>query len=71
MKLDGKEYTKNYLTHKDLLDSATISFKMDAKPNQQHAGIKRPISLFFLTTNLKKIMKKQIKYISAGMLQQE
>ena len=35
MKLNGKEYTKNYLTHQDLLNGATISFKMDAKPNQQ------------------------------------
>ncbi len=35
MTLNGKEYTKNYLTHQDLLNGATISFKMDAKPNQQ------------------------------------
>ena len=35
MKLNGKEYTKNYLTHQDLLNGASISFKMDAKPNQQ------------------------------------
>ena len=37
MKLNGKEYTKNYLTHQDLLNGASISFKMDANPNQ-HAG---------------------------------
>ena len=35
MKLNGKEYTKNYLTHQDLLNGASISYKMDAKPNQQ------------------------------------
>ena len=35
MTLNGKEYTKNYLTHQDLLNGASISFKMDAKPNQQ------------------------------------
>ena len=35
MSLNGKEYTKNYLTHQDLLNGASISFKMDAKPNQQ------------------------------------
>ena len=35
MKLNGKEYTKNYLTHQDLLNGASISFKMDANPNQQ------------------------------------
>ena len=28
MTLNGKEYTKNYLTHQDLLNGATISFKM-------------------------------------------
>ena len=35
MKFNGREYTKNYLTHQDLLNGATISFKMDEKPNQQ------------------------------------
>ena len=35
MTLNGKEHTKNYLTHQDLMNGATISFKMDAKPNQQ------------------------------------
>ena len=35
MTLNGKEYTKNYLTHQDLMNGATISFKMDVKPNQQ------------------------------------
>ena len=34
MTLNGKEYTKNYLTHQDLLNGASISYKMDAKPNQ-------------------------------------
>ncbi len=31
MKLNGKEYTKKHLTHQDLLNGATISFKMDIK----------------------------------------
>ena len=35
MKLNGKEYTKNYLNQHDLMNGAAISFKMDAKPNQQ------------------------------------
>lgn len=35
MTLNGKEYTKNYLTHQDLLNGTSISYKMDAKPNQQ------------------------------------
>ncbi len=35
MKLNGKRIYQNYLTHQDLLNGASISFKMDAKPNQQ------------------------------------
>ena len=35
MKLNGKVYTKNYLTHKDLLDGASIVFDMSSVPNKQ------------------------------------
>ncbi|MDR0891866.1 MAG: GH92 family glycosyl hydrolase [Mediterranea sp.] len=35
MTLNGKPYTKNYLTHEELLRGATILYKMDAKPNRQ------------------------------------
>ncbi len=34
MYLNGKEYTKNYLTHGDLLNGATINFDMGANPNK-------------------------------------
>lgn len=34
MKLNGKNYTKNYLTHGDLTKGANISFDMSATPNK-------------------------------------
>ncbi|KOH46889.1 GH92 family glycosyl hydrolase [Sunxiuqinia dokdonensis] len=33
MKLNGKKYSKNYLTHEDLMKGAKISFEMSAQPN--------------------------------------
>ncbi|HJD75738.1 MAG TPA: GH92 family glycosyl hydrolase [Bacteroides reticulotermitis] len=35
MTLNGKAYTKNYLTHEDLLKGATISYTMGTTPNKQ------------------------------------
>nr|WP_320057288.1 GH92 family glycosyl hydrolase [uncultured Bacteroides sp.] len=35
MALNGMDYTKNYLTHKDLMDGATISVRMSSKSNMQ------------------------------------
>ncbi len=35
MKLNGKVYTKNYLTHEDLMKGATINFNMSASPNKK------------------------------------
>lgn len=34
MKLNGKKYSKNYLTHDDLMNGAKIEFKMSASPNK-------------------------------------
>lgn len=34
MKLNGKKYTKNYLTHEDLMKGAKIDFKMSPTPNK-------------------------------------
>jgi predicted alpha-1,2-mannosidase len=34
MTVNGKQYTRNYLTHEDLLKGATIDFKMAAAPNK-------------------------------------
>ena len=53
MTLNGKEYTKNYLTHQDLLNGASISFKMDANPNQQR-GTKETDFPILSLTNLKR-----------------
>ena len=35
MTLNGKEHTKNYLTHEELMNGASITFKMAAQPNEQ------------------------------------
>ncbi len=35
MKLNGKDYTKNYLTHEDLLNGAKIDIEMSETPNKQ------------------------------------
>jgi predicted alpha-1,2-mannosidase len=35
MKVNGKAYTKNYLTHDDLMKGATINFTMSAVPNKK------------------------------------
>ena len=35
MTLNGKDHTKNYVTHEDLMNGASITFKMDSKPNEQ------------------------------------
>lgn len=35
MKLNGKVYTKNYLTHEDLMKGATINVNMSASPNKK------------------------------------
>ena len=34
MKLNGKKYTKNYLTHEDLMKGAKINYKMSDTPNE-------------------------------------
>ena len=51
--VNGKEYTKNYLTHRDLLNGATISYKMDAKPNRQR-GTKESDFPYSFSNELKK-----------------
>ena len=35
MKLNGKNYTRNYLTHEDLTQGGRIQFVMDSKPNRK------------------------------------
>jgi len=40
MELNGKNYTKNYLSHEKLMKGATLDFKMSSEPNMQR-GIKK------------------------------
>ena len=35
MKLNGTNYTKNYLTHEDLMNGAKIDIEMSETPNKQ------------------------------------
>lgn len=39
MTLNGKDYTKNYITYKDLLKGSTIHFQMTDKPNTQRGTL--------------------------------
>lgn len=53
MKLNGKVYTKNYLTHKDLLDGASIVFDMSSVPNKQR-GISQSEAPYSFSDELKR-----------------
>lgn len=35
MKVNGKSYTRNYLTHEDLMNGAKVNFKMSKTPNKK------------------------------------
>lgn len=34
MKLNGKKYTKNYITHQDIMNGGTLEFVMTASPGK-------------------------------------
>lgn len=53
MKLNGKVYTKNYLTHRDLLDGASIVFDMSSVPNKQR-GISQSDAPYSFSDELKR-----------------
>lgn len=53
MTLNGKTYTKNYLTHEDLLKGATISYTMGTTPNKQR-GTKVTDFPYSFSSELKK-----------------
>ncbi|WP_313382184.1 GH92 family glycosyl hydrolase [Proteiniphilum saccharofermentans] len=40
MELNGKQYTKNFLTHGDLMNGGKITFRMSSQPNKER-GIQR------------------------------
>lgn len=47
VKLNGKPYTKGYITQEDILNGGVLSFEMTAKPNKarQFKGTDRPYSM--------------------------
>jgi len=47
MKLNGKPYTKNYLTHEDLMDGAKIEFQMSKEPNKSRGINKKDFPYSF------------------------
>lgn len=47
MKVNGKKYTKNYLTHEDLMKGAKIEFKMNAVPNKSRGVDKKDFPYSF------------------------
>src|SRR5690606_23563351 len=47
MKLNGKPYTKNFLTHEDLMDGAKIEFQMSKEPNKSRGIIKKDLPYSF------------------------
>lgn len=52
LKLDGKNYTKNWLDHFDLLKGAKIKYKMSAEPNRQR-GIEDKDEPFSMSQSVK------------------
>ncbi len=52
MALNGQPYTKNYITHDQLMNGATINFKMSATPNKQR-GITEADLPYSFSTDLK------------------
>ena len=47
VRLNGKPYTRTYITHADLMAGGTLEFIMDNKPNKKHglADEDKPYSL--------------------------
>lgn len=47
VKLNGKTYTKGYITQKDIMDGGILTFEMDSKPNKTRTfeGDDKPYSL--------------------------
>lgn len=52
MSVNGMDYTKNYLTHKQLMDGADIRFRMSDKPNKTR-GTKETDLPYSFSTELK------------------
>jgi predicted alpha-1,2-mannosidase len=54
MMLNGKAYTKNYLTHEDLMKGAKVDFKMSAVPNKTRGIDKNDFPYSFSNENKSK-----------------
>ncbi len=51
MTLNGRRYTKNYLTHDDLMKGDEITFRMNAQPNKQRGTRKEDLPYSFSNDN--------------------
>lgn len=49
MEINGKPYTKNYVTHDDLMNGADITFKMGAEPNKERGTLSEDLPYSFST----------------------
>ena len=54
MKVNGREYTRNYLTHGDLMEGASIEIKMSAVPNVQRGTEKNDLPYSYTNSEIKK-----------------
>ena len=43
--LNGKTYSKHFLTHSDIMNGGTLVFKMSSKPNKNSKNYEHPYSL--------------------------
>jgi len=51
MTINGRRYTKNYLTHDDLMKGDEITFRMNAQPNKQRGTRKEDLPYSFSNDN--------------------
>lgn len=51
MKVDNKSYTKNYLTHRQLLNGASLFLKMESQPNTRRGINKTDLPYSYSTDN--------------------
>ena len=63
MIVDGETYTKNYLTHKQLMNGAKIAFKMSNEPNKTR-GTKESDFPYSFSNDLKTSQPKLWKKIN-------
>lgn len=57
LKVNGKSYTKNWLSHQELVKGGTLSFDMTSKPNYNR-GATLDAAPYSMSTELKTVFKK-------------